>query len=171
MAFFQAPKGSSAPETPATCATHAARRALTAASALARQLNQTEDATAWAGAAAQTGNNEKTSTSIQPPTADSSVWNLIGITTGEGELTIHGEWPSHWGWWALLQLPFRAQEEDDTVSLLWDGEMLHATRPVTFDGPITVQNQVQAFGSDEHSFDLRFRLGSELFIPTFLSEP
>ena len=165
------PKCSSAPESPTACAPHAARRALTAASALGRQLNQTEDAARWAGASAQSGNNEQASISKLPSAADSSIWNLIGITTDEGELTIHGEWPSHWDWWALLQLPFRAQEEDDTVSLLWDGEMLHATRPVTFDGPITVQNQVQAFGSDEHSFDLRFRLGSDLFIPTFLSEP
>lgn len=170
-AFFQALSSASAPENPTACATNAARCALTAASALARQLNQTEDAARWAGAAARSGSNAKTSTSIQPSTADASVWNLIGITTEEGELTIHREWPSRWDWWALLQLPFRAQEEDDTVSLLWDGEMLHSTRPVTFDGPITVQNQVQAFGSDEHSFDLRFRLGSELFIPTFLSEP
>jgi hypothetical protein len=167
----QALKSSSAPESSTASAANAARRALTAASALARKLNQTEDAAAWAAAAAETGNNDRTSTSIQPQTADTSIWNLIGIAADGGELTVHRGWPSRWDWWALLQLPFRAQGEDDTVSLLWDGEMLHATRPVTFDGPVTVQNQVHAFGSDEHSFDLRFRLGSELFIPTFLSEP
>ena len=162
--------GTTAPESTATCATDAARRALTAASALAGQLQQTEDAARWAGAAAQSGNWERALVSQPPSTAVSSIWNLIGITTEKGELTIHRAWPSHWDWWALLQLPFRAQGEDDTVSLLWDGEVLHSTRPVTFAGPITVQNQVQAYGSDEHSFDLRFRLGSELFIPTFLSE-
>lgn len=163
--------GSTAHENTATCATDAARRALTAASALAGQLNQTEDAARWAAAAAQSGNNEQASVSKLPSTADSSIWNLIGITTEEGELTISGGWPSRWDWWALLQLPFRAQGEDDTVSLLWDGEVLHSTRPVTFAGTVVVQNQVHAYGSDEHSFDLRFRLGSELFIPTFLSDP
>jgi len=170
-AFFQAHAGPTAPENSATSATDAACRALTAASALASRLNQTEDAARWAGAAAQSGNNEQVSVSKLPSTADSSIWNLIGITTEEGELTIHRAWPSRWDWWALLQLPFRAQGEDDTVSLLWDGETLHSTRPVTFAGPVAVQNQVHAYGSDEHSFDLRFRLGSELFIPTFLSEP
>ncbi len=158
---------SSAPDDSTTCAFDAALRGLTAAAALARKLNLIEDAARWTQAAAQLGNGEDSSPSDQPSRAETSIWNLIGLTTVDGELTIHRQWPAHWNWWALLQLPYRAQGKDDTVSLLWDGERLHTTQPVSFDGPVTIQNQVHAFGSDEHSFALRFRLGSELFIPTF----
>ena len=151
------------------CASAAARRALTAAAALARQLNLTEDAARWADAAARLANSENAPPSGQPTPAANSIWNLLGLTTNDGQLTIHRQWPSQWGWWALIQLPYRAQSEEDTVSLLWDGDTLHTTRPVAFDGPVTIQNQVQPFGSDEHSFDLRFRLGTDLFIPAFHS--
>lgn len=151
-------------------ASDAAHRALTAAASLARQLNQTDDAARWAGAATRLDNSDKASPSPQPAPNVTSIWNLLGITTANGEFTIHRQWPSHWDWWALIQLPYRAQGEEDTVSLLWDGETLHTTRPVAFDGPVTIQNQVQPFGSDEHSFNLRFRLGTDLFIPTFHSE-
>ena len=166
-AFSQGLTSSSAPISPNTCAVDAARRGLKNASALAGQLNLKEDAARWTEVATQLGNAENPSPSDQPSTAKTSIWDLIGITTVDGELTIRRQWPTHWDWWALLQLPYRAQGEEDTVSLLWDGETLHTTQPVSFDGPVTIQNQVHAFGSDEHSFALRFRLGSELFIPTF----
>ncbi|MDE0311666.1 MAG: hypothetical protein OXI52_05325, partial [Caldilineaceae bacterium] len=159
----------SAHENTSSCASDAARRALTAAAVLARQLNLTEDAAIWADAATRLSNREGALPSVQPAPAANSIWNLLGITTKDGELTIYRQWPSQWDWWALIQLPYRAQGEEDTVSLLWDGETLHTTRPVAFDGPVTIQNQVQPFGSDEHSFELRFRLGTDLFIPTFLS--
>ncbi len=151
-------------------ASDASRRGLTSAAALARQLNQTDDAAKWAAAATRLGQTEDASLSDQPSPNATSIWNLLGITTANGELTIHRQWPSHWDWWALIQLPYRAQGEEDTVSLLWDGDTLHTTRPVAFDGPVTLQNQVHPFGSDEHSFNLRFRLGTDLFIPTFHSE-
>ena len=67
----------------------------------------------------------------------------------------------------MLNLPYSAEKENDEISLLWDGETLHSTRPLKFDGPLATQSQVRAFGSDENSFNLRFRLGSELFMPTF----
>ena len=151
-------------------ASSAALCALTSATALAQQLNLTDAASRWANAAASLTDCESASPSGRPSPAATSIWNLLGITANSGEFTIHRQWHSQWDWWALIQLPYRAQGEDDSVSLLWDGEMLHTTRPVNFDGPVTIQNQVQPFGSDEHSFDLRFRLGSELFIPGFLTE-
>ena len=150
-------------------ASAAARCALTAAADLAQLLNNTEDAAKWSDAAASLCHSKNASPRGQPSPTATSIWNLLGITANSGEFTIHGKWPSHWDWWALIQLPYRAQGQDDTVSLLWDGNTLHTTRPVSFEGPVTIQNQVQPFGSDEHSFDLRFRLGSELFIPKFLT--
>ena len=151
-------------------ASDASRLGLTAAAALARQLNQPDDAARWADAATRLANNDSASPSGHPAPNAASIWNLLGITTANDELTIYRQWPSHWDWWALIQLPYRAQGEEDTISLLWDGDTLHTTRPVAFDGPVTHQNQVQPFGSDEHSFNLRFRLGTDLFIPTFHSE-
>ena len=141
----------------------AARRALTAASALALTLGQRAEAARWHGAAERTGGRA----AARPAPSEPTIWERLGISADEGYLTVQRDWPDSWSWWALLNLPCSAEKEDDTVSLLWDGERLHSTRPVTFDGPLAIQNQVRAFGSDEHSFDLRFRLGSELFIPAF----
>ncbi len=168
-AISQPLEDTSPPEDPDPCASDAAHRALTSASSLARQLNQTEHAAKWADAATRLGKGDIVSPSGQAAPTANSIWNLLGITTMNGELTIHRQWPSQWDWWALIQLPYRAHGEEDTVSLLWDGETLHTTRPVAFDGPVTIQSQVQPFGSDEHSFDLRFRLGTDLFVPTFHS--
>ncbi len=148
----------------------AAVRALIAASALARMMEQTEDAARWAHAAERGGCDDDASPAPQPLAADNTIWNLLGITVENGVLTIQKNWPSHWDWWALLRLPFAGQEKNDEISLLWDGQTLHSTRQVTFDGPLALQSQVQPFGSDEHSFDLRFRLGTELYIPAFEKE-
>ncbi len=148
----------------------AAVRALIAASALARMMEQTEDAARWAHAAERGGSNDDASPAPQPPADDNTIWKLLGITVKNGVLTIQKSWPPHWDWWALLRLPFAGQDKNDEISLLWDGQTLHSTRQVTFDGPLALQSQVQPFGSDEHSFDLRFRLGTELYIPAFEKE-
>ena len=158
-------------QAPTDCSTadarDAARRALTAASSLAEMMRQSEDAARWADAAALMARSDNSSPVGLLPTAAKTIWDLLGITPHNGFLTVQKKWPPQWNWWALLRLPYAAQENGDEISMLWDGETLHSTRPVTFDGPVAVQNQVQAYGSDEHSFDLRFRLGTELFIPTF----
>ncbi|MCY4411888.1 MAG: hypothetical protein OXC27_15645 [Caldilineaceae bacterium] len=148
----------------------AAVRALIAASALARMTEQTEDAVRWAHAAARGGSDDDASPAPRPPAAENTIWKLLGITVENGVLTIRKNWPPHWDWWALLRLPFAGQDKNDEISLLWDGQTLHSTRQVTFDGPLALQSQVQPFGSDEHSFDLRFRLGTELYIPAFEKE-
>ena len=148
----------------------AAVRALIAASALARMMEQTEDAARWAHAAARGGSDDDASSAPRPPAAENTIWKRLGITVENGVLTIQKNWPPHWDWWALLRLPFAGQEKNDEISLLWDGQTLHSTRQLTFDGPLALQSQVQPFGSDEHSFDLRFRLGTELYIPAFEKE-
>ena len=148
----------------------AAVRALIAASALARMMEQTEDAARWAHAAARGGIDDDASPASRAPAAENTIWKRLGITVENGVLTIQKNWPPHWDWWALLRLPFAGQDKNDEISLLWDGQTLHSTRQVTFDGPLVLQSQVQPFGSDEHSFDLRFRLGTELYIPAFEKE-
>ena len=145
----------------------ATRRALDAASSLAVMLGQSENAVRWADAAEATGHSAGAPPRGRSAAAERTIWERLGIAVANGHLSIQGEWPAHWTWWALLNLPYSAGEENDEISLLWDGQTLHSTRPVKFDGPLAIQSQVRAFGSDEHSFNLRFRLGSELFIPTF----
>lgn len=145
----------------------ALRNGLNAASALAKGLGQHEDAVRWKDAAAKIIETADPSPQGQLSTPDASIWDILGITSDNGVLTVHRSWPSNWGWWALIQLPYPAGEDNQVVSMLWDGETLHTTHPVTFDGPVALQSQVQPFGSDEHSFSLRFRLGTDLFVPTF----
>ena len=144
-------------------AQEAACRALNAACALINLTDSDADAAPWARAA------EAMAASVgeRPPNVQPTVWDRLGITADRGHVTLQRMWPSDWGWWALMNLPYSAQEENDEISLLWDGETLHTTRPITFDGPTEIQTQVRAFGSDENSFDLRFRLGSDLFVPAF----
>ena len=152
-----------APDSPSADAKEAARRALTTASALAQTLGQSEDAARWAHSVEAFQGNVGT----LPADSEPTIWERLGISADRGNLTVRREWPTDWNWWALLNLPHSAEKDSDEISLLWDGETLHSTRPVTFDGPLAIHSQVRAFGSDEHSFDLRFRLGSELFLPTF----
>ncbi len=136
-------------------------RALTAASALACHINPDGDTAPWVHAAETLAAN----VGQRPQNVHPTVWDRLGITADRGHVTLQRKWPSDWDWWALMNLPYSAQEENDEISLLWDGKTLHTTRPISFDGPSEIQTQVRAFGSDENSFDLRFRLGSELFIP------
>ena len=163
IASSQARSVPGAPDSPNADAKEAARRALTAASALAQTLGQCEDAARLANSVEAMQGNVGT----RPATSVPTIWERLGISADQGNLTVRRAWPSDWNWWALLNLPHSAEQDNDEISLLWDGETLHSTRPVTFDGPLAIQSQVRAFGSDEHSFDLRFRLGSELFLPTF----
>lgn len=155
------------PDDPVAQSRNALRRGLAAASSLAGKLSQNDDAARWKDAADRIGGIVGQSSPGQPDPSEASIWQMLGIHMGEGILALHRSWPSDWDWWALLQLPYPFGENGTVVSMLWDGETLHTTQPVTFNGPVAVQNQVQPFGSNEHSFNLRFRLGTDLFIPTF----
>ena len=163
LALSEADSVSRAPDSSNEDAQEAARGALTAATALAHTMGHDADAARWHDAAQAMARSLGTRSTSTGPT----IWDRLGIAADQGNLTVQRQWPADWSWWALLNLPNSAHKDDDEISLLWDGETLHSTRPVTFDGPLAIQSQVRAFGSDEHSFDLRFRLGSELFVPTF----
>ena len=163
LALSGALSGPRAPDISNVDAQQAARSALNAASALAHMMGHDDDAARWVGAA------EAMERGVGAPSAttEPTIWEQLGISADQGNLTVQRAWPDDWNWWALLNLPYSAEKENDEISLLWDGETLHSTRPLTFDGPLATQSQVRAFGSDENSFNLRFRLGSELFMPTF----
>ncbi len=85
-----------------------------------------------------------------------------GIHWQEGRLHLSPTWPEEWSWWALLDLP----THQGLLSLLWDGQILHATRPVAFPGPVRLHGAIQARGTDPDAFDLHFRTDrGEVFRP------
>ncbi len=55
-------------------------------------------------------------------------------------------------WWALLDLP----TGDRSLSLVWDGDTLHATLPVQCSRPLALYDRIRATGTDEFHFDLHF---------------
>lgn len=81
-----------------------------------------------------------------------AVWQGCGLSVRHGEIHVSPRWPQEWGWWALLDLPLLG----NSLSLLWDGETLHSTRPVRFHGPTEQHDKIRAEGSDADSFHLRF---------------
>ncbi len=87
-------------------------------------------------------------------TAGDLLWQGVGISVRDGEIYLSPQWPQEWGWWALFDLPISG----GALSLLWDGEQLHATRPVRFAGDVTVHERISADGSDADSFRLHFHL-------------
>jgi hypothetical protein len=99
--------------------------------------------------------------------AGDALWRGCGISVRNGEIYVSPQWPQPWGWWALLDLPVM----DGALSLLWDGETLHSTRPLRFDGNVTQHDRIRAEGSDVDNFALRFHLRSggaqRTFRPSF----
>jgi hypothetical protein len=102
--------------------------------------------------------------------AGDAVWQGCGVSVRNGEIFVAPQWPQEWGWWALLNLPVMGE----TLSLLWDGETLHSTRPIHFEGNVVEHERIQAEGSDAESFNLRFLLidgqQERTFRPIFYAE-
>jgi hypothetical protein len=89
--------------------------------------------------------------------AGAAIWRGCGISWDREQLTVQPAWPTEWAWWALLDLPIGA----GTLSLLWDGSTLHATRPVQSELPLQLVQRITALKTDEHDFDLQFELKQE----------
>ncbi len=89
--------------------------------------------------------------------AGAALWQGCGITDCTGSLRVNPTWPASWGWWAVLDLPM-AQGK---LSLVWDGQTLHSTRPIQSDCPVEQHDTIRARNSDELEFDLHFELQSD----------
>jgi hypothetical protein len=87
--------------------------------------------------------------------AGDAVWSGCGLHWRAGELWVEAVWPAAWSWWALLSLPLIG---DKTLSLLWDGQRLHATQPVRSTVPVQVCKRIQMRHVDEYDFDPIFEL-------------
>ena len=84
--------------------------------------------------------------------AGEMAWAACGLRRQEGKLWV--EPPNFLGWWALLDLPC----DDRSVSIVWDGETLHATAPVQSSKPAALYDRIRAAGTGEYDFDLRFEM-------------
>lgn len=97
--------------------------------------------------------------------AAQAVWHGCGISLARGALRLQPTWPGTWRWWALMGLPLGS----GTLSLLWDGEILHSTRPLRAPSPVQVHETIRALKAGEDDFDLEFDFGAghRRFRPTF----
>lgn len=85
-----------------------------------------------------------------------AVWRGCGLQWRRGQLAVYPRRGNDWRWWALLDLPM----PDGTISLVWDGETLHSTRPVRTEQPLRVYEAIRARNTDELEFDLVFEMRS-----------
>ena len=87
--------------------------------------------------------------------AGAAVWAGCGVRIRGDMIFVEPTFPGDWTWWALLNLPL---DEEHAVSLVWDGQTLHTTRPVKSRLPATVHEQIRILHADEYDFDLQFEL-------------
>jgi hypothetical protein len=105
--------------------------------------------------------------------AGEAVWQGCGVRWERQQTVVEPAWPAAWPWWALLDLPLGEKR----LSLLWDGETLHATQPVQSALPLQLHERISALRADEYDFDLHFELKSTVdgqtqrtvFKPQFLT--
>lgn len=87
--------------------------------------------------------------------AGEAIWRGCGLQWRQGQLAVYPRRGNRWRWWALMDLPLG---DDETISLVWDGETLYSTRPVRSEQPVRVYEQIRARDTDELEFDLRFEM-------------
>jgi hypothetical protein len=90
--------------------------------------------------------------------AGQAIWRGCGVSRERNRLTVYPTWPASWRWWALLDLPVK----EGKLSLLWDGQTLHATQPVQSHLPVQVVQQITALKTEEYDFDLQFEISTEI---------
>jgi hypothetical protein len=90
--------------------------------------------------------------------AGAAVWSGCGLHWRAGELWVEPAWPGTWTWWALLSLPLIG---DKYLSLLWDGQTMHATQPVRCVHPVQLHKRIQIRHADEFDFDPVFELTTD----------
>jgi hypothetical protein len=89
--------------------------------------------------------------------AGRAIWRGCGLTQTDQGILVNPTWDPEWNWWALLDLPLPLDATSDrTLSLVWDGNTLHATQPVQSHLPVQLHAQIRALNTDEVNFDLHF---------------
>ena len=90
--------------------------------------------------------------------AGAAVWQGIGLADRGDRIVVDPAWPQGWSWWALLGAGLT---EMRFLSLLWDGRILHTTRPVESSLPVQVHKRIQLLHIGEFDFNPVFEMISE----------
>jgi hypothetical protein len=108
--------------------------------------------------------------------AGEAVWAACSLQWKRGNPHIYPRRGNRWRWWAIQDLPL----QQGPVTLVWDGETLHASQPVQSDKPVQLYKRIRVMKSDELDFDLYFEMTREgeegapdekvIFHPTFDTE-
>jgi hypothetical protein len=86
--------------------------------------------------------------------AGEAVWTACGLQRRQGKPAVYPKRGNAWRWWALLDLPL----DGATISLVWDGETLHSTQPISSDRPVQLYQRIRAQHTDELDFQLTFEM-------------
>ena len=139
-----------------------ASRGLLTAAALAQHFGDEENSHRW-----RTASSRNLVVPLQQPTRDGtatkSIWSqLFELPLGH-QPVIREEAP--WPWWALLDLPWPDPDSpaanDRTLTIVCDGERIHATQPISCALPVQFHTQIRALHTDEDAFDLTFEFVDE----------
>ena len=80
------------------------------------------------------------------------VWSVCNLEWYDGTLKVFPNRIDEIRWWALVDYPI----DDRRITLVWDGETLHSTYPVSTSSPLSQYDRIRVRGADEHSFNLHF---------------
>lgn len=86
-----------------------------------------------------------------------AIWHYAGLALNRRPIQVNPNWHNAqtdcWPWWALMDLPLN---EETTLSLVWDGQTLHANQPIQTTLPTAMHDAIQTTGTDADSFALEF---------------
>lgn len=86
------------------------------------------------------------------------LWHGCGLRREGESWSVAPTWPESWSWWALVELPY---VDDRTITLVWDGRILHSTQPIRSELTVQRWDSIRPHRTDELEFDLHFELQSE----------
>lgn len=90
--------------------------------------------------------------------AAAAIWQGVGLTDRGDVIAVEPGWLQPWRWWALLGVTLT---EERRLSMVWDGAILHVTRPVQSVLPVLMHKQIRLLHSDEFDFDPVFEMIGE----------
>ena len=91
--------------------------------------------------------------------AGAVIWEGCGLTATDDTIVVEPAWlTTRYRWWELLGVTL---SEERRLSLVWDGNTLHSTRPLRSSLPVRVHKRIQLLHTDEFDFDPVFEMIEE----------
>lgn len=97
--------------------------------------------------------------------ASQAIWECCGISVRHFDrlaqqtdsetamITVNPSWPANWTWWAMMDLPI---DDEETLSMVWDGQNLHTNHPINTTLPVIEHQIIRSRNTDEDNFSLDF---------------